>query len=368
MATITERTAADGTKSYRVEIRLKGHRPQRATFDRKTDAKRWASQTETAIREGRHFGTTEAKRHTLADLIDRYTKEVLPGKRPTTQTPQQIQLTWWRAKLGHRTLADITPALLAEYRDILRDEPIPSPAKDPERAGPPRYRTPATINRFLAVLSHAFTVAVKEWQWTEDNPLLKVTKPKEPRGRVRFLSDDERTRFLSACKASQSPDLYPAVILALSTGARAQEVMGLRWGQVDLNRKVATLHETKNGEVRVLPLAGPALELLRERGKVRRLDTDLVFPGRLNPRNPLDLRTPFETALKVAGITDFHWHDLRHTAASYLAMNGASLAEIAEILGHKTLQMVKRYAHLSEAHTAAVVERMNNRYLKEGAE
>lgn len=195
MATITERTAADGTKSYRVEVRLKGHPPQRATFDRKTDAKRWASQTETAIREGRHFGTTEAKRHTLADLIDRYTRDVLPTKKDNTQGPQVQQLAWWKDQLGARTLADVTPALLAEYRDTLSREPVPSKAKDPNQAGPERTRSPATINRYLAALSHCFTVAVKEWGWIENNPLLKVTKPKEPRGRVRFLSDDERTRL-----------------------------------------------------------------------------------------------------------------------------------------------------------------------------
>ena len=168
-------------------------------------------------------------------------------------------------------------------------------------------------------------MAVKEWGWVENNPLAKVTKPKEPRGRVRFLDDDERERLLAACRESASPDLYPAVILALSTGARAQEVLGLRWPDVDLARRVATLHETKNGERRVLPLAGPALELLRERAKVRRLDTDLVFPGRARrnkpgeppkPPAPVDLRAPFETALKRAGIADFRWHDLRHTAAS----------------------------------------------------
>jgi integrase len=257
--------------------------------------------------------------------------------------------------------------LVSEYRDRLFRDPIPPRTDDPEKAGPTRYRSPSTVNRYLAVLSHAFTVALKEWQWVESNPVLKVSKPAEPRGRIRFLSDDERTRFLTACKASQSPDLYPAIILALSTGARAQEVMGLRWSQVDLTRKVATLHETKNGERRVLPLAGPALDLLHVRSKVRRLDTDLVFPGHNRPAKPIDLRSAFEGALKVAGITDFHWHDLRHTAASYLAMNGASLAEIAEVLGHKTLNMVKRYAHLSEAHTAAVVERMNERYFGEGA-
>ena len=120
------------------------------------------------------------------------------------------------------------------------------------------------------------------------------------------------------------------------------------------------MHKTKNGERRRVALVGHALELLIEHNKVRRLDTDLLFPGK-NPTKPIDLRKPFETAVNKAEITDFKWHDLRHCTASYLAMNGASLAEIAEVLGHKTLQMVKRYAHLSEAHTTGVVGRLNDR-------
>ena len=364
MATIQARTTAAGKTTYRVMIRLRGYPPQTATFERKTDARRWVQQTESAIREGRHFKSSEAKRRTLVELVDRYVRDVLPQKRPTTQAAQRYQFDWWKEQIGHLALADITPALIADYRDRLSNTKSHRGTK----------MSPAYVNRHLAALSHAFTVAVKEWGWTDENPLLKVTKPKEPRGRVRFLSDDapgpdgtlfpgERTRLLEACKASKSLDLYPAVVLALSTGARAQEILGLRWGQIDFHRRVAVLHETKNGERRVLPLAGRALDLLRERARVRRLDTDLVFPGRTNPRNPVDLRTPFETALKVAEIEDFRWHDLRHSCASYLAMNGASLAEIAEVLGHKTLAMVKRYAHLSEAHTASVVERMAARFL-----
>ena len=199
----------------------------------------------------------------------------------------------------------------------------------------------------------------------------KVTKPKEARGRVRFLSDDERTRLLAACRESPNPLLYPAVVLALSTGMRAGEIMGLywrepksppedrAWGVVDAVGSRIILHLTKNGERRVVPLVGHALDQVRELAKVRRLDTDLLFPGRVNPSEPIDLRQPWEKAMEKADIHDFRFHDLRHSAASYLAMNGASLAEIAETLGHKTLQMVKRYSHLSEAHTASVVERMN---------
>jgi len=119
------------------------------------------------------------------------------------------------------------------------------------------------------------------------------------------------------------------------------------------------LHDTKNGERRVVPVVGKALELLKDHAKVKRSDTSLLFPSKVDSQKPMDLRAPWKAALTKAGIEDFRFHDLRHSAASYLAMNGASLAEIAEVLGHKTLQMVKRYAHLSEAHTAGVVERMN---------
>ena len=127
---------------------------------------------------------------------------------------------------------------------------------------------------------------------------------------------------------------------------------------MDFIRGNLTLLETKNGERRALPLGDHPRELLKARAKIRRIDTDLVFPGR-PPTRPAQLRHAWQTALQVAGITDFHWHDLRHSAASYLAMNGASLQEIAAVLGHKTLAMVKRYAHLSEQHTAGVVNKMN---------
>ena len=221
-------------------------------------------------------------------------------------------------------------------------------------------RSPSTVNRYLAALTHAFAVAVREWGWCDDNPLRKVTKPKEPRGRVRYLGDDERGRLLEECRKSESPDIYCAVVLALSTGARRMEILGLRWGQVDFSRRAITLLETKNSEIRSLPLVGHASDLMAERAKVRRIDTDLVFPGRLRGR-PVDLRTPFETALKRAGIEDFRWHDLRHSCASYLAKSGVSMLEIAALLGHKSLAMTQRYAHLSETHIAAVVEAMNQK-------
>ncbi len=349
MATIEKRISAEGEITYRVKIRIKGTPEQTATFERLTDAKRWTQQTEAAIREGRYFKTSEAKRHTLADAIVRYQESVLPSK-PKSFKDQLVQLNWWKDAIGAYSLADITPALLAEHRDLL--------GQGMTTRGKPRSH--ATINRYLAAISHVFTIAIKEWGWLENNPILKLTKMREPRGRVRFLSDDERERLLKVCRESKSQVLYPFVVLALSTGARKMELLGMHWPQVDLTRGVITLHETKNGERRVLPLTGYALNLMKEHARVRQLSTDLVFPAH-NLQGPIDLRKPWETALTRAGIKEFRLHDLRHSAASYLAMNGASLAEIAEVLGHKTLHMVKRYAHLSEAHTMGVVERMNKK-------
>lgn len=219
--------------------------------------------------------------------------------------------------------------------------------------------------RYLAVFSHAFTVAVKEWGWIESNPVLKATKPTEPRGRVRFLSDNERETLLTACRDSSNPWLHTCVVVALSTGMRRGELMGLTWKDVDLQAGRIVLQETKNGERRVVPLTGPALTLLKDHAKVRRLDTGLLFPS-CRGTAPVELRTSCETALKRAGIEDFRWHDLRIRPLPSLAMNGASLAEIAEVLGHKTLAMVKRYAHPSESHTADVAGRMNARIFWDG--
>lgn len=351
MASIRKRTNSKGETSYFVEVRLRGFPSQRATFTRKTDASKWASNTEAAIREGRYFKTSEARKHTLAELVDRYIRDVLPQK-PKSQAKQTAQLNWWKAEIGAYTLAEVTPALIAETRDKL--------AKQTTRMGKPT--SPATVVRYMAALSHAFTMAVKEWQWLEDSPMRKVRKPTEPRGRVRFLSSEERDALLAACKESNYSHLYTIVLLALATGMRQGEILGLTWPVVDLQRGRITLHETKNGEIRAVPLVGPALAALKDHGKVRRLDTDLLFPGR-NPQKPIFIRAPWLAAVKAAELEDFRFHDLRHSAASYMLMSGATLGEIASMLGHKQLQMVQRYSHLAEPAAKKVAERMADQFL-----
>lgn len=352
MATIEKRLLKDNKMSYRARVQLKGFPLQTASFAKRLDAKKWAQETETAIRNGKYFKLSEARKRTLAEAIERYIKEKLI-KKPKSYKNQYQQLCWWKDKIGSYALADITPALVVNTRSKLSQEIT---HRGQERA-------PATVNCYMAVLSHVFTTAIKEWNWIETNTLQKVSKMKEPRGRTRFLSEEERAKLLAACCHSRHPYLYLVVVLCLSTGARKMEILGLKWKDVDMERKVITLHETKNGERRLLPLAGHALELMQEHAKTIDIKGGLVFPAKNahEKSKPASIRTAWEKALKQAEISDFRFHDLRHSAASCLAMNGASMAEIAELLGHKTLNMVKRYAHLSEAHTAKVVESMNRR-------
>jgi len=345
MATIEKRTTDAGT-TYRVKIRLQGFPPESATFERMTDAKTWAAKIESDMKAGRHFG--QSKRHTFVELVDEYAHHAKDKPR----------LDYWREVFGPERLDAITPQRIKKEADRLLSEE--TDRKDAS-TGAFKKRTGATVNRYLAALSSCLSYGVKEQGWLERNPMEKVRRPPESKGRVRFLSDDERERLLDACRPHS--ELYLAVVLSLTTGARQAEIMGLRWGQVDFARQVITLSETKNGDRRALPLVGQALDLLRERGRVRTLHDDRIFPptARANKSDHLNLRDAWAKALKTAGIENFHWHDLRHTAASYLAMSGVSLVEIAKVLGHRTLQMVARYSHLSDGHIVATGQRLADR-------
>lgn len=355
MAVVEKRVSRSGEITYRVKIRLKGLPPQTASFSRKRKAEQWAQETEMAMRDGRYFKTLEAKQHTFGDLVDRYIAIVLPTK-PKSAKKQQAQLLWWKEKLGYYTLADISPALIAACRDELLNGITCRGTK----------RGPATTVRYLAVISHAFSVAIREWMWVESNPVTKVTKPTEPRGRVRYLTDKERHSLLVACQNSSNPNLYPAVVLALSTALRRGEILNLRWSDIDFDRDRITVYETKNNEIKVAPLVGFAKTVLTEHFNKRSLCAAHVFPRvkeayRGTQPQPVCIRNAWDRAVKDAGLTDLRFHDLRHEALSQLAMGGASLRELAEVANHKSLSMVARYSHLSEQHTKALVQKMNEK-------
>jgi integrase len=351
MASIRKHQTKDGQTKYYVQIRLKGHPPQTGRFDRITDARKWIQEVESSIRNNRYFKTAESRKHAFNQLADRYIASVLPQKK--TQSDQKAQLNWWKKQIGDMLLADITPSLISEYKEkLLTDKTIKG-----------KKRSSATVNRYLSVISHLFTVASKEWGWIRENPLSLVSKLKEPNGRVRFLSDDERERLLTACGGSKNQYLHTIVVLALSSGMRLGEILNLTWTNVDFKYQRIILEETKNGERRQVPLKGKALELLQQLQNKHILCSTLLFPSKYYFNKPTDIRSAWENALKRAKIKNFRFHDLRHSCASYLAMNGCSIVEIAGVLGHKTIQMAKRYSHLSDNHLSEVVSKMNEKIL-----
>ena len=345
MATIRERRTSRGRKRYFVEIRVKGRPAVRQTFASKTAAKAWATKTEDGLRSGRLDEAIEAERHTLSEAIDRYIEDHLQSlSTERSQRKRRQQLEWWRGRLGSWSLAAITPAAIAEVRrEIVK-----------RTSGP-------TSNRYLAALSAVLKLAAGEWQWISANPVSKIRRAPESQGRVRWLSKAEKEALLAACKESPEARLYPLVVFALHTGARRGELMGLRWKDVDLATMRAALHETKNRSRRALSFPGEAGKILREMARTPSI-TGYVFAGgkKTPPRFP---RKAWTDALAASGVEDFRFHDLRHTAASYLAMSGATLPELAAFLGHRTLDMVQRYAHLSEQHSEGVAARMAEKFL-----
>jgi len=355
MATIEKRVSQDGSISYRVKVRLKGYPAQSASFVRVTDARKWAAATESAIREGRYFETREAKKRTVADLFEKYRAEVLPRLR--SQDSRTVHLNWWESKLGAYSLADVRPVLIVETRKALFEKETP-------RKGPAHGKTlsESTVNRYCSTLSHAYTWAVKELQWVNDNPCFKIKSYKESEGVIRFLSDDERGALLLAAQ-EQGGVLYTILVLALSTGARRNELLKLTWPDVDLKAGLLTFPLTKNGKVRSVPITGHALELLENLAADRMLKAKigLVFPGKTarTKSKPLAIENVFQAALKAARIENFRFHDLPHSAASYLIMAGVDMRTVAEILGHSYLKMTQRYAHLSRAHVSDAVSKLD---------
>ena len=287
----------------------------------------------------------------LRELIERY-MAVYAGR----DVAMMQRLTTWQMILGDFTLEKLDTDVIHAARAEL--SALPALAyKGLDHDGRPifkskgrhRVKTPATINRYHAALSGVLTWAVEQRMTPRGwlNPCRGVKRMPEPNGRVRFLDDDERARLLAACKASKYPRLHAIVLMAMLTGARLGELLALRWSDLDLERGVAQLGRTKNGDRRTLVLLPHVVAALRpfasEGGAGR-----FVF-GSMKTRHqtPADIGSAWHAAIARAEIQDFKFHDLRHCCASYLAQAGVPLNVIAEVLGHRKLDMTRRYAHLT---------------------
>jgi integrase len=286
---------------------------------------------------------SHAPGHTLADLLEAYTRDHLPQKAPQTQYQERLFYRKVAQDLGDIPLDRLSPLILRAWRDRFRP-----------------YYKPNTIRRYMISLSAVLTAGVEDYGWISTHPLRKVRKPAEPPGRDRCLTPDEQTRLLASCQVSRNPHLHVIVVLALATGARKNELLQRLWSEVDLVRGLLSIPLAKNGDRRAVPLVAHAVTLLEAHAVGR--SSRWVFP-RADGIKPVSITSAWRYACVRAGIEDLHVHDLRHSCATYLAMSGASLAEIGEILGHRSLTQTQRYVHLLEPHTRGVLEKMAEKYL-----
>ncbi len=337
---VLKRTGKKG-ESYMVRIRIHDYPAVTKTFSQKSEALRWGRLTEADLQAGR-LGSPLSHQHTLGEAIRRYLEERPNyGGRWMFVNAKVKMLPWWEENFGCLKLADLTPLVMVRMRDRLSSVPSHPRRKGGER----RRRSDATCNRYMSCLSTIFQCCVELWGWMESNPIRGIRRLSESTGRTRFLSDDEQEKLLQSCEAD--PELRDLVLLALLTAARRGELSNLRWRNVDLAGRTVTFMQTKNGHPRKIPLCAEAESLLHRRFRNRILGkSDWVFPSPLVD-GPIDsISKRFRRVCNRAGILDFRFHDLRHSAASALARAGVPERQMMEVLGHRTAQMTRRYSHL----------------------
>lgn len=377
MASIRERKSAGGKSRWHAQVRVQGHNPQTCSFDRKTDAKAWAEETERLIRTGRFRLVNEAQTRDFSELCKRFKEKYM---RPSRARDYVQILDWWEARLGQLHLINVTSEVLQKCVDELMDSfsntrrkkspnvvhfdhvtPVhqifavpsrtPLPSK-PKPAKPPQKTSVGTGLRYLAVASRVFNVAVKQLSWLDKSPVLGVERPRQEETKTpRVLSPSEEERLLKEVDASENRALPYVVRIALRTGMRLNEIMRLRWHDIEFHKDYALIlvKKTKNKRQRFVPLVGDALEAV-VRLRLPRGDGHseaLLFPSKKKIEKPVLIRASWNTCLDKADIKLFRFHDLRHTLASRLAGQNFSLPRIGNVLGHVDHRSTLIYTHFA---------------------
>lgn len=327
MATITKR----GDYQWQAKIRRKGYPPQSRTFDLKSDAEKWARDVEREMDRGVFLDRTEADKNTFGEVLRRYKREITPAKK-SAKIEGVIIDNILKTDLSKLKMTALSGAAIAEWRN----------ARLLEVSG-------STVNREIDVISSVVNQARKEWGIHIENPVALIRRPPKGKARERRLEGDEEKRLLDALaetsrrddgtfeRGARNPWLKPVVELALETAMRRGELLALQWKDVDLNNRVARLFDTKNGDARDVPLSNRAVAILKALPR--------SIGGSVFPISPNALKKGFERACERAGVEDFHFHDLRHEAASRISMKLSNVLELSAVTGHRDLRMLKRYYH-----------------------
>ena len=304
----------------------KQYRQSTETEDKKL-AQRILDKIKGEIAEGKWFEKLPGADKTFAEMMERYmTEHSARNKALRSHLRDKSLRDHLVGHFGNLTLAEITPSQISEYKTKRREEGA----------------SPRTLNYELALMSHAFNLAIKEWELLRENPVAKVSKEKVNNQIERWLTLEEQKNLLD-----KSPKwLQEIILLAVNTGLREGEILDLKWPQVNLSRKTITILEQKNQGRDTLPLSEGALKVLQSRAEVRLKETEYVFHTRNATRiSSRNLLRAFYSAAKKAGIEKLRFHDLRHTFATRLAQAGVDLYTVQKLGRWKSISMVTRYAH-----------------------
>jgi integrase len=312
------------TKRWQVQIRRYGVKPETKTFPTRDEAKIWARLIESEIDRGIYVSRYEAEHITFSELVNRYQKEVTPFKKSASREISRLRCL--NTFFGEFALARINSEMVACFRD--------------ERLS--LNLSGATVVKDLNTLSHIIDTAIKEWGfYLHLNPVKNIRKPRVNNSRSRRLSYEEEIILLAQCR-KHSLMMQSVVIFAIETAMRLGEIINLKWSDIDITNRIINIFETKNGEMRKIPLSNFSINTLKTLTK--RLGSDKVF---WRWKSVSSFESSWQRVLLKSGIKNFRFHDLRHEATSRLFEMNLNMMEVSTITGHKTLQMLKRYTHLS---------------------
>jgi integrase len=328
MASINSRTR-DGRKVWLAQINVKGFQRLSRQFDDKQAAQTWADEQERSLRRLRQSGgaSPELSTITIAELVERFLRD--PTVKQNRSYPDQAGLLApWTDRYGSTKVRAFGAVQIIDTRDVLLNG-----------------RSNARVNRYVSAMRRC-------WNWGREVGLIDgawapAVMLQEPRGRVRYLADDELDAVLRAAEA-HSQAMHCAVILSIATGIRQGELLRLTWRDVDFAKGRLTVLESKNGTARSVYLPPAAAGALATLKRAPVVGASVFLKSNGQPFDEYALRGQWKRVRKAAGLKDFRWHDLRHSCASYLAQHGASLLEIGSVLGHKSPSVTMRYAHLVE--------------------
>ena len=321
MATIRQRQ----NKSWQVIIRRKGFPQQSKVFNKKEDATKWARGIEAECDRGWTKNYTQLDNTLFSDLIRRYLEEISPMKKSYERELSRLKLI--NKHFGQFSLSQLNPEKVALFRDL-------------RLAG---GLSGATVIKDINSISHIIEVAKREWGYHAlENPAKLIRKPKASAHRIRRLTQEEEDILLRGAKRSRSLMLEAIIIFAMETGMRLGEILSLAWS--DINKSIAIIHQTKNGESREVPLSKKALLAINKLPK--NIHDRRVF---WNWNSVSSFQSLWQRLMKKSNISNLRFHDLRHEAISRLFEKGLNVMEVSTISGHKNLQVLKRYTHIKSS-------------------